>query len=404
MTPPTTTRVTSRPEARLSGLITDLTLCQPLICAATVPLRTFPAHGGPDLDDEGLARCVPVLDAIGAAGGLATPQVVAGAPGDVSSLDVALSRYLDPDGDLWPAIAACPVDRVPAVVAGQDTTTTPARHRIAGYGTPRFTTFTRGDSDADAVVIVPPCGVPATAFHPFLIALSDRYLVLTYENPYLFAERGTLNEPMGDLDEDAAMVRAALDEHGIARAHLVGICGGAPVALAAAGHPAVVSVTVCHPDLNFGAAVERSRFQKHFQGMLAEARSSGGRTAETHRLFLDPDSLFGIPERLAPFILYPYADVELFRRYATINHGFMAYDANAAASELDRPLLILTSASDRMTHPAGARRLHELVAGSVLQERDSGSHHDVLLPTPVLFDTIRTFVGSVAAARSGGQA
>jgi pimeloyl-ACP methyl ester carboxylesterase len=193
-----------------------------------------------------------------------------------------------------------------------------------------------------------------------------------------------------------------LHDHGIQRAHLIGICGGAPIALAAAAElgPRVASVVVCHADLNFGAQVPRTPFQQQFQGFLCDAATSLERAKAVLDMFLDPNMLFGMPAPLAPFIVYPYCDLELFYRYAKINHGLMAYNASEVARRLDQRVLIVTSRTDRMTHPASSYYLHRIVNDSELSERETGSHHDVLLPDQELFTTILEFVGADVGATS----
>ncbi|MNL37862.1 hypothetical protein D3C87_1600350 [compost metagenome] len=103
--------------------------------------------------------------------------------------------------------------------------------------------------------------------------------------------------------------------------------------------------------------------------------------------------LFRVPTELAPFILYPYADVGLFHRYAKINFALMAYDATAAAQQLELPMLIVANGKDRMTHPGASLMLHRLVNGSRLQEREAYSHHDALLINTDMLATITKFVG-----------
>lgn len=394
----------------LSKLADALELCQPLMSSSRATLRVFPggAHGAADgavFDDAAVARCNELLAAIGAARGLATPQFVWPAPARPSSLEVAISNLLELEGSGWRELATAP--RGPDLVcerSGSALGAPPARRSIEAAGLPRFESFSCGDRRGEAIVVIPPCGVPAALFWPWLTALSADHLVVTYENPYLFGDWDSLPVPSGELATEAAYVGAILKEYGIARAHLIGICGGAPIAVAAAADlgDQVASLIIGHGDLNFGAEIPRTPFQKQFQGFLAEARTGLGRAREVLELFLDPNILFGLPVRLAPFILYPYGDLALFHRYARINHGLMVYDASDAARHLDQRLLILTSRTDRMTHPATSHHLHRTVRGSTLVERDAGTHHDILIPNEALFAAIRRFIASPTEGAAWG--
>jgi pimeloyl-ACP methyl ester carboxylesterase len=374
-----------------------LEACQPLLDSSRDVLRVFPTGAAAaGFDPAGADRCNEVLAAIGEAYGYATPRFVAPAPYDPSALEAALSTFCGLDQELWPAVAGSsgPLG-LPAEPPRLGPEPRERRRRVpAAGGMPAFDAFSLGEAGGEAVVVIPPCGVPATLLRPWLAEFGADRLALTYENPYLFGGWESLPPPDGDFAQETSYIGALLREYGVCRAHLIGICGGAPLALAAAADlgPIVASMVLCHPDLNFGPGVTRSPFQAQFQGYLSEAGYDPRRARDVLDLFLDPHMLHGVPPKLAPYVLYPYGDLELFRRYARINHGLMAYDANNAADKADQRLLIITSGADRMTHPDAARHLHGVVAGSVLAERDTGNHHDILLPTAELFARLRSFI------------
>jgi pimeloyl-ACP methyl ester carboxylesterase len=379
-----------------------LDACRPLLEAGREVLRVFPAGDSAQaLGPAGVDRCNEVLAAIGKAYGYQTPHFVAPAPNDPSALEAALSTFCGLEPGLWAAVAASdrPVE-LPAEPPLLGPGPRERRQRVpAAGGLPAFDAFSLGSRGGEAVVVVPPCGVPATLLRPWLAEFGTDRLALTYENPYLFGEWESLPSPDGDFTQETAYIGALLREYGVSRVHLIGICGGAPLALAAAADlgPAVASMVLCHPDLNFGPGVTRSPFQAQFQGYLLEAGSDRRRARDVLDLFLDPHMLTGVPPRLAPYVLYPYSDLELFQRYSRINHGLMSYDATDAAAKADQRLLVITSGADRMTHPAAARHLHAMVPGSVLAERETGNHHDILLPTAELFAELRTFLDGGAA-------
>lgn len=399
-------------ETCVSRLARALELCQPLLAAAREPLRIFPvteanagagaATGAPGLDEAELARCNDALAAIAASCDVVAPRFVWPVPEKPVSLEAALVRFTGLDLAGWRAVAA-------GVEAGELRTLAdlpppsnlPRRRELAATGAlPAFATFAAGPAVDEAIVIVPPCGVPAALFRPWLAALSEHRLVLTYENPYLFGDWRARPEPAADLATEAAFVRTLVEAYGVSRAHVIGICGGAPIALEAAATlgPRAASLMVCHGDLNFGRDTPRTPFQKQFQSYLAEASASVARAREVHRMFLDPNILFGVPAQLAPYVLYPYRDLALFQRYARINHATMAYDATEAAGRLAIPLRIVTSRADRMTHAAASHQLHRTVAGSTLDERAKGSHHDILIANTAELAGIQAFVDAAAAS------
>ncbi|WP_405879919.1 alpha/beta hydrolase [Streptomyces sp. NBC_01136] len=401
------------PEA-LAPLLTVLDLAQPLLAAADTTLRVFPADEAEAaaLDARAVDRCNEVLAHLGAAHDLTVPRFVAPAPDAPSSLEVALSNLCDLELGSWRPLADSAGELPEPGTGGavgsagsvgpvrSGSAALPGRHRVTVPGLPPFESFAAGDPGDEAIVLVPPCGVPAGLFAPWLDRLSARHRVITYENPYLFGDWASLSTPSGDFAEEIAQVAAVAGEYGPGRVHLIGVCGGAPVALAAAAllGDQVGSLTMLHPDLNFGPGVTRTPFQTQFHGLLAGAGRSPSRAREVLSMFLDPNMLFGVPPRLAPFVLYPYGDIELFHRYARLNDALMAYDAGEAAREAGSRTLIVTSRTDRMTHPDTARHLHELVPGSRLEERAAGSHHDILVPDDEMFTLIQAFIDDATHA------
>jgi pimeloyl-ACP methyl ester carboxylesterase len=381
-----------------SRLAERLDLCQPLLASSASPLRLFPVVEGDtsvvfDVDD--VARCNQVVAAVGSRFSFVPLEFVWPAPEEPSSLELSISTFCELGLEDWRALAASAADGTLASELGRlPSFGNEVRRDLQPVGLPPFATFAQGDPSHEAIVIVPPCGVPARLFRPWLEALSNDFFVLTYENPYLFGDWKRQPEPSGELATEVALVGAMLIEHGITRAHLIGICGGAPIAVAVAAEfgERVASLIICHGDLYFGAETPRTAFQMQFQGLLKEAATNLSRAREIHAVFLDPSIHYSLPPRLAPFVMVPYGDLGLFRRYARINHALMAYDATAAASKLGSHLLIVTSRNDRMTHPVASYQLQQLVGNSRLWARDSGTHHDVLLPNQELFSAIEEFV------------
>ncbi|MGO4629599.1 alpha/beta fold hydrolase [Streptomyces sp. 2RAF24] len=386
------------------SVVEVLELCQPLLAASSKTLRVFPAgeRAAEEYSAAEAARCNEVLAAVGDAYGLVVPWFEATAPQQPSALEVALSTYVDLELGSWRPVAESSGHPEDLAAGPSGLAALPGRRRIEAAGVPAFEAFSAGPADEEAIVLILPSGVPATLFRPWLEELSsgpDGRLVVTYENPYLFGDWRDLDTPVGDFAEETALMGALLTEYGITRAHLVGICGGAPVGVAAAAEfgDRVETLTVLHPDLNFGAGVMRTPFQKQFQSVLATAAAGVERARNTLSLFLDPNMLFGVEPRLAPFILYPYGDVELFHRYAKQNYALMAYDANEAARAITQRVLIATSSTDRMTHPDTARHFGDVVPGEArVEERESGTHHDILIPDPEVYTMLREFIGGGA--------
>lgn len=387
-------------SSQLLQLAEVLAHCQPLLAASSTTLRIFPVintAGDPSFfraEDSG--RCNEILRAIGLNYSLFVPHFVWPTPLNASSLETALSNFLLANLIDWKKLAD--IEKANALDAAFSTTALPEQSRrrtLSPNDLPPLATFTLGAPTNEAIIFILPCGMPSIFFHSWMKALSQNHFVITFESPYLFGDWRSLAEPACEITTEIGHIQSIMSGYNIKRAHLIGICGGAPIAIAAAAvcTNSIASIFVLHGDLNFGPETPRTPFQRQFQSLLSEASTSLKRAREVHSLFMDPAMLFSVPPALAPFILYPYADVELFHRYAKINFALMAYDATAAAQQLELPMLIVINGNDRMTHPDASLMLHHIVNGSRLQEREVRSHHDALLINSDMLAAITTFVG-----------
>ena len=376
-------------------LAEGLDLCQPLLASCAQQLRLYPAveaGAAAVFDVDAVAVANRLVAAVAERCSLPAPRFVWPPPQDPSALEAALCAYCGLDVDDWRALVTDPgaLDAVATLPRfGHET-----RQLVEVEGHPPVITYAQGPASAEAIVIVPPCGVPARLFRPWFAALADRHRVVTYENPYLFGDWRQTPAPRLEVAAEGELLAGALRGLGIERAHLVAICGGAPIALATSmlAGDRVASVAMCHGDLFFGPQTQRTPFQLQFQGLLREVTSGPVRARSLYEMFLDPALHYSVPTPLAPFVLVPYADLELFRRYAGINYALMAYDSTPAATALACPVLLVTSRSDRMTHPAASYQAQSLIQGSRLWERDAGNHHDALLPNADLFAALQQFV------------
>ncbi|MNQ51324.1 putative aminoacrylate hydrolase RutD [compost metagenome] len=386
--------------AQLVQLAEVLAHCQPLLAASSTTLRIFPvintAGDASSFRAEDSERCNEILRAIGLHYSLVVPCFVWPTPLNASSLETALSKFLLANLIDWKKLAG--IEKSNTLDAALSMTALPEQSRrktLSPNNSPALTTFTLGTPTNEAIIFVLPCGMPPMFFHSWMKGLSQNHFVIMFENPYLFGDWRSLAEPACEITTEIEHIQSIILGYKLKRAHLIGICGGAPIAIAAAAvcTNRITSIFVLHGDLNFGPETPRTPFQRQFQSLLSEASTSLKHAAEVHSLFMDPAMLFRVPTELAPFILYPYADVGLFHRYAKINFALMAYDATAAAQQLELPMLIVANGKDRMTHPGASLMLHRLVNGSRLQEREAYSHHDALLINTDMLATITKFVG-----------
>ena len=123
--------------------------------------------------------------------------------------------------------------------------------------------------------------------------------------------------------------------------------------------------------------------------MAGESRESAAWIRE--RLTSGP--MTGVPAGVGPLVVRPYASAELFYRYAKLTAATMHWDSRRTAAGLTQPCLIVTSQDDHTAHPAGSRRLAEIVPDARLVVTDHGTHLDAFKATPEQASCLTSFLG-----------
>ncbi len=276
-----------------------------------------------------------------------------------------------------------------------------ARYRTHAVRRPDGTVLTAveaGPPDAPCVLLSPPCALGHRFSFPWLEALRSSYRCVVMqtrgtseriEDPADFDRRGY------GVDHQVADLLALTEALATGPVHLMGLCGGAAVALeAAARRPdRIDSVSLWHADLEFGPEAAKTDHQANLRELLDVAAESRD-TAAWLRDRLTSGPMTGVPERIGPLVVRPYATTELFYRYAKLAGAAMHWDSRPAAAALAQPCLVVTSADDSTAHPAGSRRVAELAAGARLVVAAHGTHLDAFRATPEQVRCLTSFLGS----------
>lgn|GEM_PF-2854533 len=383
----------------------------------TVSSSTRPVSALADLVDavsqlEGLTRQVGAF-ALGAAAVDRAPELVAAVCG---ALEVPLRFDAPGDGPDHAVTALASrirrAQRAPelARLTSAEAAATARRIRDEGRAGLRehavrrpdgtvLTAVAAGPPAAPCVLISAPPGLDHRLSLPWLRALGGDLHCAVLET------RGT-SEPITDpedfdrrgtgLDSQAEDLLAVAAELAGGAVHLMGLCGGVAVALqAAAARPDLVgSVSAWHADLELGADVPKSDQQENLRAVLDVAGESRD-TAAWLRGRLTSGPMTGVPEEVGPLVVRPYATPELFYRYARLTTAGMRQDSRRAAAALaGRRCLVVTSEDDATTHPAGSRRLAELVPGArlVTSPHGSGTHLDAFRASAEHVSCLRSFL------------
>ncbi|MGC5015679.1 alpha/beta fold hydrolase [Streptosporangium sp. DT93] len=259
-----------------------------------------------------------------------------------------------------------------------------------------ITAVDAGPQDAPCVLISPPCALSYRLSLPWLTALSSSYRCLVIqtrgtseriEEPETFDRRGY------DVGHQVDDLLALTEELSTGSVHLMGICGGAAVALAAAARrpDRVGSVSLWHADLELGGQAKKSDHQINLRALL----DLGGESRDTAAWLRDKltsGPMTGVPERIGPLVVRPYATAELFYRYAKLTGATMHWDSRQTAAMVSLPCLIVTSEDDDTAHPDGSRRLAEIIPGARLVSAEHGNHLDAFRATPEQVACLTSFL------------
>ncbi|GAA2197888.1 alpha/beta hydrolase [Streptomyces bangladeshensis] len=315
------------------------------------------------------------LDAVTARLGLPRLEVVPD-PAGLWSVELALSRHL---------ARACAED---GTVAGPDRAGAPARPAALRHGAGPVPAraadgtvlrcWSAGPPEAPVVALVTACGMPAGLAAGWMRALAGPFRVVTWESRGMFAEPGGQRPaPLTahDVASQAGDLLAVLDALDVPGAHVMGLCGGAVVALAAAATagPRVSSLSLWHGDYDLGDAAPRTEHQRDMQAMMAMAARSEEKATGVHRLMRRPVVLDSLRPDIAHHLIYPYATPLLLHRYGLLNGAIMSHDSRPYLSAAP-PALVVTSRDDVTAHPAGSRYVAARLPRARLVTRPTGDH------------------------------
>jgi len=266
-----------------------------------------------------------------------------------------------------------------------------------------LTVVETGPLDAPCVVLSPACAMSHWLSRPWLSALGGAYRCVVAEtrgtsgpidDPEAFDARGH------DVPTQTGDLTALIETLGTGPVHLMGMCGGAvPALLAARERPDLIgSLSLWHADLELGAEAEKTDHQVNMRAMLDLAGESR-QTAAWMRGKLASGPLTGVPAGIGPLVARPYATTELFYRYARLTGATMHWDSRATAAALDSPCLLVTSRDDHIAHPAGSRRLAEILPDARLAVTEHGTHLDAFSATAEQRDALAGFLEECAKTR-----
>jgi pimeloyl-ACP methyl ester carboxylesterase len=281
------------------------------------------------------------------------------------------------------------------------------RREISSFDGASLNTYCAGSKDAPAVILAGAPGMPASAWEPWFTALAPDFFVATWETRGLFAPRSNFDAMSCDVEAQAEDLFATMDGFGISSAHVMGLCGGAVIAIAAAARSnRITSLSLWHADAQAGDDCPSTPYRQNVERVLASARQSRKIASLLQRQFCHPFILTHVSPELAHYLLYPYAQSELLYRYANLNGNLMNEDVRPRLRRIRQPALVVTSEDDATTHPELSRRLAGGLQNATLSVRSHGDHLTIFSPgstmTELAARCIHTHTSSIGAAAGCG--
>jgi pimeloyl-ACP methyl ester carboxylesterase len=223
--------------------------------------------------------------------------------------------------------------------------------------------------------------MPAILCEAWMRSLARDHFVVTWETRALFGDIGSAEafDRLGhDVTAQTGDLIAVMDHHELASAHIMGLCGGAVLALqAAATRPQrVSSLSLWHGDYELGAGCPKTPHQHNLKLLMAMAKESREDAAAINAA-LRATAMAAVPIEVAHLVLYPYLNAELFYRYCALTEAIMGTDVTALLATVHQPTLVVTSEDDTTAHPAGSHRVAASLPRAVLRVEPHGDHISV---------------------------
>jgi len=243
----------------------------------------------------------------------------------------------------------------------------------SGDGVPVMA-YAAGDRKDSAVVLVSACGMPARLCERWIRLLAPEHFVITWESRGMIA--GARTEDLAcDVEAQASDLFAAMDHFDVARASLMGMCGGAVIAVtAAARHPGrVSSMSLWHGDFELGPDCPKTSHQRDLKALMLLGAEGRQRASALHDVMCHSISV-DLPPNLSYLALYSYATVDLLHLYCRLNASIMSTDVGGLLRLIEQPTLVVTSEDDDTAHPAGSKRVAAELPDSTLYVAPHGDH------------------------------
>jgi 3-oxoadipate enol-lactonase len=259
-----------------------------------------------------------------------------------------------------------------------------------------------GRQGREAVVFASACGMPAALAESWMRFIARDRRVLTWESRGLFEAADYHGDYAIDTAAQAADLFTVMDHYGVPSAHVIGLCGGASIALAAAAQQPgrISSLSLWHGAYVLASGCPKTRHQQDLIELMTIAAHSRP-AARSVQATIGHMALGSAPAELAHLVLYPYANSELFYRYCQLNGTLATTDVEQYLSRVKQPALVVTSRDDATAHPQGSRQVAGLLPNARLRVEPHGDHSSLFIADSTLMRMAADFMEESADQAAG---
>ena len=251
-----------------------------------------------------------------------------------------------------------------------------SRATIAREAGVSLAAYASANRNLPPVVLALPVGMPLDLCVDWFNVLSEHFYVLTWETRCLFGTCENFERARSDTAAQVEDLFAVMDHFGIEHAQVMGICGGAVIALCAAFERSerIRALSLWYGDYNLGRDDLRTMHQMNFAWLMEAAAVDRQAAQDLQGMFADSSALATVPPAIAHAALYPYVNDELMFRYARLSDALNKTDIRPFLGQVRAPTLVVAGDSDETTHCGGSVFVAEAIPGAKLCIEPGGSH------------------------------
>ena len=268
-----------------------------------------------------------------------------------------------------------------------------------------FCSYAFGGANLPTVVLINAIGMPVRLMAGLVRQLGGLFKILTWESRWAPSLEGVFDPQRCDLNHHLLDLTTLLDFAGVNRAHVVGWCNGAQLALKFASlfPQRARSLMLLNGTFNLPDNITRTAFEKNMRVLMPQIAANRSFAELYHRMTaaarFRPNGFQPQAGQSSSFITCrnpalrhltnaPFKTPELLYRYANMIKRCFDEPAVAPDASLSMPVLVISGDEDQVSHPDTSREIARRINNASLTILEGGDHHalhdDQRLPNMVL--------------------